>query len=257
MSKIIGVLFFCVGLSYAAIDPESIVGMWTLDEGNGIEVKDVSGNNRHGTFSGEAPNWVDGKFGYAIDFDTFGEVVRIPNFSVVAPVKDITITFWTKLGDVANDNDVLSFDPISSDRLTVHFPWGGNVIWIHGNARFVAGEIPNETLNNWEFWAFIRSSNENYMRVIRNTQEFGFKRNVPPFPKDGFANGEVEWNIGGRKGSSYTGIIDEVGVFNTVLSDNDLADIMSNGLAQAAFPVSPLGKMAAVWGKVKSRAAIH
>ena len=52
----LGVLV-CVG--NAKIDPEKIVGIWLLDEGNGDDVGDVSENKLHGTAAQSA--WVNGK----------------------------------------------------------------------------------------------------------------------------------------------------------------------------------------------------
>lgn len=186
----------------AVIDPESIVGMWTFEDGEGEEVKDLSGNGNDGTFFVERlqhdrpdhlfdrnlvkPKWVDGQFGTALNFrgivggkddwgvhhDPGAGAVHIPKFSLVAPVKDATITFWTKLGDNGGIGcDILSFDPFESAHLTIHFPWDNKVMWQHGWQRHSAGEIPKETLGNWEFWTFVRSTDQNYMRVLRNMEE--------------------------------------------------------------------------------------
>ena len=48
------VAFTCifVALAYAEIDPDTIVGLWLLDEDKGREAKDSSGNELHGTFTG-------------------------------------------------------------------------------------------------------------------------------------------------------------------------------------------------------------
>ncbi|HQA92065.1 MAG TPA: hypothetical protein PK316_20590, partial [Sedimentisphaerales bacterium] len=45
---------FCIGLvlaghSYGAIDPDTILGVWLLDEGNGDFTEDASGNGNDGT----------------------------------------------------------------------------------------------------------------------------------------------------------------------------------------------------------------
>jgi len=48
-------------------DP-SLVGWWTLDEGEGTIAVDWSGNGKHGAFQGD-PLWVDGLDGGALEFD--------------------------------------------------------------------------------------------------------------------------------------------------------------------------------------------
>lgn len=297
------ILGFILEKPHAAIDPESIVGMWTFEEGEGEVVKDISGNGNDGTFfihrfwDGQhdgigafpldknlvKPKWVDGKFGTALNFkgivggpddwgvphDRGAGVVHIPKFSLVAPAKDATITFWTKLGDidpVEYDCDILSFEPLGDPRLNIHFPWDNKVMWSHGRQRHSAGEIPKETLGNWEFWTFVRSTAENYMRVLRNMEEFSIKENVPADHPDLAdnehwfrLNGDAPWSIGGRRGTPYTGIIDELGVFNAVLSDETLTEIMKNGLQETAFAVDPpfavepSQKLTTTWGQIKEK----
>jgi hypothetical protein len=50
------------------------------------------------------------------------------------------------------------------------------------------------------------------------------------------------------------GAIDEVGIFNVILAEEDILDIMDNGLeATGLLPVSPSGKLTSTWGFIKSR----
>lgn len=293
------VLGFIPEKTDAAIDPDSIVAMWTFEEGEGEIVKDISGNGNHGTFfihpewelnnihfdrNLVKPKWVKGQFGNALNFrgtvggpgdpNDWGEprpagagFVHIHDFVHVAPVKDTTITFWTKLGDNVSC-DILSFDSAPELPLIIHFPWDNKVLWRHGQQRQSAGEIPNDTLGNWEFWTFIRNAAENYMRVLRNMQEVSIKEDVPAdHPQiatnagwfDNLGIGDDPWSIGGRRGSPYTGIIDELGVFRAVLSDETLTNIMKNGLEETAFAVDPpfavdpSQKLTTTWGKIKEK----
>lgn len=242
------------GSGHAAIDPESIVAIWTFEEGRGEEVKDVSGNGNDGFFLGK-PKWVDGQFGTGLDFRSLGDVVQISKFGFVAPTKEVTITFWTKLGDTFNC-DILSFDPLVGDnRITIHFPWGNRVVWQHGTDQHSAGAaMPKDTLGNWEFWAFLGSTKGNYMRVLRNMEEFDFREDTPE-NKPAFRTSEQNWGIAGRRGSSYTGVIDELGVFKEVLIDDDIRSIMDKGLEQTALAeaVSPLGKLTTTWSRIKAQ----
>ena len=242
------------GSGHAAIDPESIVAIWTFEEGKGEDVKDVSGNGNDGFFLGK-PKWVDGQFGTGLDFRSLGDVVQIPKFGLVAPTKEVTITFWTELGDTFNC-DILSFDPLVGDnRITIHFPWGNRVVWQHGTDQHSAGApMPKDTLGNWEFWAFIGSTKGNYMRVLRNMEEFDFREDTPE-NKPAFRTSEQNWSIAGRRGSSYTGVIDELGVFKEALIDDDIRSIMEKGLEQTALAeaVSPLGKLTTTWSRIKAQ----
>ena len=59
--------------------------------------------------------------------------------------------------------------------------------------------------------------------------------------------------IGGSAINSYQGLVDEVGLFNVVLSDEEIASIMDDGLAKAtgAITVSPAGTLTTTWGRLK------
>ena len=80
---LIGAFFlFIAGMlttqSYAEIDPDTIVGMWLFDESKGDTATDSSGNGNDGELVGN-PEWVDGKFGNALEFDGTGSHVNILN----------------------------------------------------------------------------------------------------------------------------------------------------------------------------------
>ncbi len=242
------------GLGHAAIDPESIIAIWTFEEGRGEDVKDFSGNGNDGFFLGK-PKWVDGQFGTALDFASLGDVVQIAEFGNVAPTKEATLTVWTKLGDTINC-DIVSFDPLAGDnRFTIHFPWGNGVLWQHGTDQHNVGiRLPEETLDNWEHWAFVGSTKGAYMKILRNGEEVAMKEDEPT-AKPAFRTSPQNWNIAGRRGSSYTGIIDELGVFKSALSNDDVRSIMDKGLEQTALAeaVSPLGKLTTTWSRIKGR----
>jgi hypothetical protein len=65
------------GLSYAAIDPESAMGMWLFDD-EGDPGMDSSGNGNDGSVEGN-PEWTDeGKFDGGLHFDAVDDVVKVP-----------------------------------------------------------------------------------------------------------------------------------------------------------------------------------
>ena len=68
-----------------------------------------------------------------------------------------------------------------------------------------------------------------------------------------FVQGAADFHIGGRLGSSFGGFVDEVGVFEAVLSQADVKSIMDNGLEARVFAVSPASKLSTYWGKIKAR----
>ena len=57
------------------------------------------------------------------------------------------------------------------------------------------------------------------------------------------------WAFGPRY---FNGALDDVGIFNKALSENEINDIMTNGL-QEVLAVAPTEKLATTWGTIKTR----
>lgn len=59
-------------------------------------------------------------------------------------------------------------------------------------------------------------------------------------------------NIGDCPNYPYAvkGIIDDVAIFNVALTQDEIIEVMENGLADA-LAVAPAGKLAATWGSIK------
>ena len=60
-------------MSFAAIDPSTIVGLWHFDEGDGNIVADSSGNGHDGEIDGAI--WSGGKLGDGLEFDGDDSVI--------------------------------------------------------------------------------------------------------------------------------------------------------------------------------------
>jgi hypothetical protein len=69
-----------IGQSFAVMDEDSVAGVWLLDEGGGGTVGDNSGNGNDGSIISE-PEWTDGKFGKALEFDGEDDMVDTPYVS--------------------------------------------------------------------------------------------------------------------------------------------------------------------------------
>ena len=75
--RFIGVLAGDWGISHAAINSSTAMGIWLLDEGDGDTAYDSSGNGNHGKISGAA--WAGGMFGSALSFDGADDFVDCGN----------------------------------------------------------------------------------------------------------------------------------------------------------------------------------
>lgn len=95
-----------------AVLPSSCVMDLEFNEGSGNVVNDYSGNGNNGVLgdgtcspgSGTCPNWVDGKFGYALKFDGLNDFVSVASSdSLNSPnnTNKITVEGWIKPYNVA------------------------------------------------------------------------------------------------------------------------------------------------------------
>jgi len=84
------------------------VGYWKMDEKNGQEIKDYSGNNYFGTFGtgDSSPSWIIGKYGGGLNFD--GSDFVDHNDVLDMSISDLTISTWIKTNNVPSTQYFLS-----------------------------------------------------------------------------------------------------------------------------------------------------
>ena len=231
---------------HAEIEPDSIVGLWLLDEGKGKSAKDSSGNELHGMFTG-TPKWREGVFGQCLELGGNGGTVEISGFAQDFPAEEVTITSWVKVAGSKNQ-DLFSLEPFGPGRVTVQIPWEDGARWQFGTPFVEINPVPIEDVRGkWHHWAFIHSVRDNVMLVYQNGEEVR-RQSI----SQAYATRSGSFHIGGRLESSFQGFVDEVGLFDAVLSQADIKSIMENGLeVRILAAVSPTSNLSTSWGKIK------
>ena len=234
-----------INSSSAAIDPSSVVGIWLFDDGTGSTAMDSSGNDNHGTIV-NAPIWVDGRFGGALGFDGSGNCVNT-NQKLLNGRREFTVVAWVKPGNITSNrvgiigqNDSPEFGFINPTTVMLWTPTAG------GNENpypHPAGE--------WHHVAAVATREYTKVYVDGN-----------PRTKNGrwsnHGRSDFNVNIGGcgvwdGTGNWFTGAMDEVGLFHSPLTDDDINDLMNNGLTALGVAVEPAGKIAVTWGMLKRK----
>lgn len=234
-----------VNTSSAEIDQSSVVGLWLFDEAGGDTAMDSSGNNNHGTIV-NAPIWVDGRFGSALGFDGVGNCVNT-NQKLLNGVREFTVVAWVKPGNITTNrvgligqNDSPEFGFINPGGVMLWTPTAG------GNEN--AYEHPP---GEWHHVAAVAT--QEFTKVYIDGDATTVEGNWPNHGRSDF-----NVNIGGcgiwdGTGNWFTGAMDEVGLFHAPLTDNDIADVMNNGLTALGVAVEPAGKIAVTWGLLKQK----
>ena len=230
-----------VNSSSAAIDPSSVVGIWLFDEAGGDTAMDSSGNENHGQIV-NAPIWVDGRFGSALAFA--GSCVNT-NKKLLNGVREFTVVAWVKPGNITSNrigvigqNDSPEFGFINPTTVMLWTPTAG------GN------ENPYEhPPGEWHHVAAVAT--QTFTKVYVDGEATTKEGNWPNHGRSDF-----NVNIGGcgvwdGTGNWFTGAMDEVGLFHAPLTDDDIADVMNNGLTALGVAVEPAGKIAVTWGDLK------
>lgn len=234
--------------STSEIDPESLMGMWHFDQGKGGTVKDSSPNGNDGKIV-DAKR-VEGKEGMGIEFDGSNHVV-IPASKTMDDFLDgFTYLLWVKpLGNPSGPHVRL----IERDWHNPNILIGPNDFY--GSFLFNGG-IDNSQVRGgeWEMeeWSFVALTHDGKTLSLYVNGEIVADLDVgePSFSQD--HDGGLIWltRWKGGAGWDFSGVLDEIAIFNAALSEDDLTTIMEDGL-QKALDVSPVGRLTTTWGKIK------
>jgi len=206
------------------ITDDGLVGHWTLD-GN---AKDFSGNNHDGTVYGN-PIIVDGKYGRAYSFDGTNDYINIP-CSAGDDLNlrgDMTISAWINSESTGGLSRT-----IYSDGYYYDFSRSNSFIVYHnGHIQVYAKSIGSDeyaayseknVLGDWNHVTFVLENNQ--ITVYIN----GILDNSDPLTiPNKIINDNVVCNIGrfhwseGLELYYFSGIIDEVRIYNRSLTSNE------------------------------------
>lgn len=243
------------GTSYARIDPRNCVGIWLFNEGKDDIAGDVSENKNNGTIVGDF-EWVDGKYGKALELD--GETAHVEVLpSVSLDITDqITIAFWIQPQRVPASGDErimaksvgvdsVNYQIYIRDRLP-RFEFSSDG-WKHSAGKTVLEE------GQWYHLAGIYDGTDQKL-CVNAVVEATAARNVEMVPNEASLYIGFDQRLNGH----FKGIIDDFVIFNVALTEDEINDIMTNGLDKA-FGISPVqatGKLTTTWGEIKTASEV-
>lgn len=253
---VVGLCFLVITATNAAIDPDTIMGMWLFNEGAGNTAKDSSENGNDGKIQGGV-KWVDGKFGKALEYNGTDGWVSVDHSDTVGFKKgtSFTITVYFKGSKVAGALVGKGYED-TSQVLPWFLLWNGggdNKVTLFlrnaANQSFRAESTSQIGDDKWHFVAGIADAKTGKISIwVDGTQEaeVEFDKN------DGYGTTESVLHFGRHYNRYTAGIIDEVGLFSTVLDEDTMNTIMDNGLEEAAS-VDAKQKLTTTWGRIKDK----
>ena len=250
-------------VSDAAIDTKSIVGVWLFDEVNNDMSPDSSENGNDAELLQGAELVDDGKFDGALSLsgdDEFQLAWVETSKSLDSCAEEYTTTTWVKLkkkdkvvlgGCCNDDHAIVNFK--YTCLLNIFGPGRGGG---HGKVEIGSGQlapawVSGPMLVNDDKWHHIAYTYDGKKMIAYIDGKVDSQANTGGV----FGLTGQALRIGGMEGERPAwGLMDDVAVFNTALSEADVNEIMNEGLGKlfGFTPVTPQGRLTTVWASVKS-----
>ena len=238
----------------ARIDPQTAAGIWLFDENDGEIVNDLSGNENHGTI--ENAEWTEGVVDSGLSLNGVNARVVVPDADSLDLEEAWSITAWIFVNKsdvnyghiIGKRNDGLS-DANYAFRTSATGTGWETYFW-RGGWQGIWGQGAVQK----DVWLYMTAvyDGEGLVTIYENGISIGSGNIGAPPPA-----GTAELHIGGWQNNTselLDGMLDEVALFSVALTEEDIRDLMENGL-QAALgiaPVESVGKLPLTWGSVKT-----
>jgi len=205
---------------------DGVAGSWHFDEGAGNTAYDTSGNDNDGTLE-NGPQWVDGKYGKALSFDGSDDYVDCGYGESLNITDAITIEAYVKFSSLEQTGVIYSrgehFAYYKGVMLSIRT---NNVLefWLgNGTEAGVLDSVSGVPTNQFSHVAGVWDGTT--MIVYINGESKG---------TDSFS-GPIVYHtshavIGARSagGRNFSGIIDEVRVYDRALTAEEISDLCNN-----------------------------
>ena len=240
--------FTTLGDVTALIDDPNLMGYWTFDEGVHATALDVSGNNRHGRLQGDT-QWVAGYDGSALVFDGNGDYVNIDGYKGINADRTdpnnpfnpaFSVALWINTTGAAGA--LVTWG--SSDGTGVGGQYqcfridGGRLRAEHGNGNLRGNTYVND--GEWHHVALTSVEGAN-LRVPQNILYVDGVEDTVFSGSDNIYNltEDADVSIGQsatHQSRYFTGMIDDVRIYDNVLTPGDIEQLMRIDMLKAWAP---------------------
>ena len=214
----------------------NLVAHWTLDTQNvdasrsSAEVRDVSGYNNHADLKNHPATTAPGKLGQALSLDGVDDYAEKIAFSGL-PSSAITVSAWIKLDAHKNWNRVLNHEWVNNGWLLFTDASGTATFGVGQSGAQYNAIKAGLTVGSWYHLVGVYDGSN--VRVYVNGQE------GTPRAKSGLildSGGDVD--IGGAERDRFKGAIDDVRIYNKVLTASEVQALYNVGETTDTSPPS-------------------
>ena len=245
---------------------DSLILYLPFDEGEGDTAFDRTKLGNHGKLEG-GPQWVPGKHGKALEFDGDDDVVIIEtkdSEELQLHESEGTAECWflMKGEGISTSPRLIAKESITNDHCDCDPLRGGFALKFRRHGKFNIqlsvekgsrknnDPNPDAGVDNDVWYHAAGTWEEGEHRVYLNGKlVFEDKENEALPLKDVDNDLRIGGTFAGLR--NFQGIIDEVRVWNRVLSVNEIKDNLKLGFGQI-LSVSPTGQLTTTWGQIKA-----
>jgi len=199
--------------------------MWLpFDENEGIIVKDISGNGNDGTMTSMDPatDWVDGIREYALDFDSTNDYITLPND--IGYNDQVSAFAWFKSEGTPTGGYHIVF---GGSELEISVPTAGALrTGVYTTSRYVHDNGSGLTDGDWHHIGF--TFNGSVKIAYIDGKDVGQNSGITGSLTSSFANRTIG-RFGSSTGYYMNGLIDDVRVYNYVLTPDQVKEVMNGG----------------------------
>ena len=224
---------------------DGLLSYWSFDAADieGDTAEDVWGG-RDGTIMGDTTAVAGGYFGQALEFDGAGDYVEFDDSGLPAGSEERTQSVWIKAPPDGVNRSVFEYGTGAATQrsgiLLLLVPVPQTIKWCgHG------ADVTSNSAIELDTWTFLTTTYDGTTVRIYINGELDIAQEMPIDTRLGI--GRIGGNIYDPMSECYTGIIDEVSIYDRALSDDEVErNFHANGLA-----VKPAEKLALTWGEIK------
>jgi len=222
-----------IDITTSIYDNTGLVGSWHFNEGSGTIVADASGNGNDGTMMNMDPatDWVDGRFGKALDFDGANDYVVVPNSnSLNITGNAVTVAAWIKHSS-AGWHPVCDGIVQHEGQYALQINNGQPTFYVNTGSGWVYARWANTlALSTWYY--VVGTYDGSGIRIWVNGIERASTNN-----SGNLSSTSNTICLGSSANGTYpfNGIIDEVRIYNRALSSDEISALYNASKARLDY----------------------
>ena len=238
-----------------AIDINNAFGIWLFDDGSGNIAKDSSPRRNNCNLM-RSPKWVPGKFGTALDFGNGSHAVSRKKLGISGNAHR-TVVFWFRPMKEDERQTIVAWgekQPMKYFSVEINGPQGPKKSLFVGELRCAANTEVPIPFKKWQHVAIV------FPGGIWEAEFYLDGKRLESGAHGGNLKNQCETvnavlGIGTNlpeKAFHFTGAIDELGIFNVALTEEEIKKIMNQGLV-GALAVASTNRLTSIWSVVKTQ----